>query len=146
MAWHAGDVVRRLREQKGFATQAKFAERAKLSTATINRIESGKLATVERRTLDSVALALGTTWDEIEALVPAPTTSTLNVHETEQNGSTRAGSQASIVTEATPVEHALLKAVELLSPEQQAELLAIASEMIFRRWGKSGREHRDESA
>ena len=66
--WHLGDVVRKLREARGW-TLAEMTRRTGLDKGTLSRLENHP----ERATLatrQTVAKALCTTLEEMEALIP----------------------------------------------------------------------------
>lgn len=72
MRWHAGDVVRKLREDLRLGSQADLGRKAGVHKATVNKIEMGRdLDRVESETKAKIARALGTAWTDIEAQVPA---------------------------------------------------------------------------
>lgn len=66
--WHVGDVVRKLRLQRGL-TQKQLAKRARLHHNTIVRLEDGDDG-VQGRTLKQVADALGVSVPALWSLVP----------------------------------------------------------------------------
>ena len=68
LAWHVGDVVRKLRQKKGW-TQKELAKAAHVHHNTIVRLEDGDEG-VQGRTLKQVADALGVSRQRLWALVP----------------------------------------------------------------------------
>jgi transcriptional regulator with XRE-family HTH domain len=70
LRWHIGDVVAKLRLDKDW-TASELADRAGVSKNTITDIEKGRTRGSSR--LSNVATALGTTVEEMRALIPEPT-------------------------------------------------------------------------
>jgi transcriptional regulator with XRE-family HTH domain len=71
---HAGHVIRKLRRDAGFHRQGDLAKEAGVHPITVSRIETGKgLRTLDRATKDKIALALKTTWEDIERMVARTT-------------------------------------------------------------------------
>lgn len=71
VAWHVGDVIRKLRELKQWK-QEKLADAAELNKATIVRVEQGRDA--KTPTIAKIALALGAPVGDLYAAVPVGTT------------------------------------------------------------------------
>lgn len=70
LRWHIGDVVAKLRLDKDW-TAIELAAHAKVSKNTITDIEKGRSRGLGK--LAEVAAALGTTVEEMRAMVPEPT-------------------------------------------------------------------------
>lgn len=68
VSWHIGDVIRKLREAKGFDSAAKLAAKAGIDRSTVYRIENG--GKFDETTIDALAAALGVTARQIRAQVP----------------------------------------------------------------------------
>lgn len=66
--WHVGDVVRKLREEQGFASADELAKKAGVDRATVYRLEN--TGRTKPKTLELVAAALGVRAEALEALVP----------------------------------------------------------------------------
>jgi transcriptional regulator with XRE-family HTH domain len=68
LPWHVGDVVRKLRQKRGW-NQSELAAAAGVHKNTVARIEDGDEG-VTGKTLKAVALALETTLAQIYGLIP----------------------------------------------------------------------------
>ena len=71
LIWHVGDVVRKLRQAKGW-TQKQLAKAAAVHHNTIVRMEDGDEG-VQARTLKVVAAALDVTSRDLYAAIPQET-------------------------------------------------------------------------
>ena len=68
LRWGVGDVVRKLRERRGWSQETLAAE-AEVGLSTVKRIESGT-ASFRNTKLEAIAEALQTTVKELHAHVP----------------------------------------------------------------------------
>jgi transcriptional regulator with XRE-family HTH domain len=68
LTWHVGDVVKKLREKKGWS-QTELAKEARVHKNTVARIEDGSEG-AKSNTLKKIAVALDTTLAKIYQLVP----------------------------------------------------------------------------
>jgi hypothetical protein len=68
LTWHVGDVIRKLRLEAGFRSQARFGEAVGLNKAQVNRLETNK--PVDPRTWHQVTAFFRSTEQELRALVP----------------------------------------------------------------------------
>lgn len=69
VAWHEGDVVRKLRISAGLRLED-LARLAGMSFTTIAALELGKTRDPKRATIDKIALAFGLTERELREMVP----------------------------------------------------------------------------
>lgn len=69
--WHVGDVVRKLREERGW-TQKKLAEKAGIGRQAVVKVEADD-AGQRKGNLAKVARALGSSEPELYAMVPRRT-------------------------------------------------------------------------
>lgn len=67
LAWHIGDVIRKLREDRGWKQEA-LADEAKLHLATIVRVEAGK--ETKTPTIAALAKAFGLSVAQLYGLIP----------------------------------------------------------------------------
>ena len=70
VAWHEGDVVRKLRQATGWGLK-ELGERSGVDFTTIHNIEMGHTKEPKRGTLERLARAFGLTWRDIADLVPS---------------------------------------------------------------------------
>jgi transcriptional regulator with XRE-family HTH domain len=68
LRWHLGDVVRKLREEKGFDSANKLALKARVDRSTVYRLEGG--GNSDDETIEAIAAVFGLTGKEMRALVP----------------------------------------------------------------------------
>jgi phage repressor protein C with HTH and peptisase S24 domain/DNA-binding XRE family transcriptional regulator len=67
LQWQVGDVLRQIRERRGW-TQQQLADEAKVNISTVVRTEKNR--NVEKASLEALALALGLTLVDLHTLVP----------------------------------------------------------------------------
>lgn len=69
VAWHEGDVIRKLRHSAGWTLQ-QLAEKTHLSVTAIHDIETGITKEPKRKTLTNIATAFGLTMRDLQDLIP----------------------------------------------------------------------------
>lgn len=86
VAWHEGDVVRKLRSAAHW-TLEELAERAGLNLTVIHDLEAGRTKEAKLKTRTKIAQAFGLTVREFEDLVPTqPVRLSVNIDQPAKTG------------------------------------------------------------
>jgi len=71
IAWHLGDVIRKLRDLAGWNLE-QLSAASGIHHQVIHRIERGRTVEPKRRTVQQIALAFGLTERQLQDVTPAP--------------------------------------------------------------------------